>query len=851
MTQHEKNRDADYSYLANEEEADARATQAILARVETLGENIPADNGIIEYVTMGNFMCHVHLHVKLGPLINFIIGENGSGKSTILTAITICLGGKTSMTNRGGSLKEYIKSGEEAAEIKLALKNEGIDAYQPDVYGARIIVKRTFTRSGSSGYKLLNENGRIVSTKRADLDDLVEYFQMQIDNPMNILTQDAARQFLNQTNASQKYKFFIKGIQLEQMDNDYRIVQETCDAMEARLHDQVDSVKILEKKKKAANDKLKAYESHREFNKKLRTLSYQSAWAQVEAEERDLIKAEGDLQKAKDVIESLRDEAEVKAALFEQADLLCAKLEASVQRAVEGLETYRENEAAAKAEFDSTQAATNRALQEQRQVKEEKKDADERAKSLSTQIQSEENRLESISGGGHAKLKEEMDKVEARKKEADEELEARHRELPGLRDALHSAEERLKRSKEPIRIQQQQIHECEAKLSALSQETIDPMAGFDPNMPRLLKLIDQERDWKEKPIGPCGLYIKLLQPGWSSILENTLGGMLTSFVVTSKADQERLQGLMRRISVNGSSIYIGNHKLLDTTGHEPDIQHDTTLRVLDIQNELVKKQLIINQGIEQTLLIENLDDATRIMYDGPKPEKVRACLTKHPNRRGAGVRLAWVGQGFQKQDPLHPLPPRHRPRMRTTAESQIAEQRGNLEYLRKELTNLESERRQADQGVSKCLQALKHHSNSVNNLKDRQQRAANAIDNIRDELDKNDVASGKLDTLKASLREAQEAFAIHEHSYEAIGKDLDEQKENSRIAKAAHDATIAERQAHEHKIKKMQKHLHEKKDGRQICLLEKNNAFEAIEKEMSDLPKFERAVERQKEVVTE
>lgn len=227
MTQHEKNRDADYSHLAHEEEVDARATQKIMARTETLGENRPADNGIIEYVTMGNFMCHVHLHVELGPLINFIIGENGSGKSTILTAITLCLGGKASATNRGAALKDYIKSGEESCKIKVALKNEGIDAYQPDLFGARIIVERTFTRSGSSGFKLQSESGRTVSNKKADLDELVEYFQMQIDNPMNILTQDAARQFLNQATAAQKYKFFIKGVQLEQMDNDYRIVQET------------------------------------------------------------------------------------------------------------------------------------------------------------------------------------------------------------------------------------------------------------------------------------------------------------------------------------------------------------------------------------------------------------------------------------------------------------------------------------------------------------------------------------------------------------------------------------------------------------------------------------------------
>lgn len=76
-------------------------------------DNLPAEVGIIESVTCTNFMCHAYLEVPLGPLINFIIGHNGSGKSAILTAITICLGGKATTTNRGQSLKSFIKEGQE------------------------------------------------------------------------------------------------------------------------------------------------------------------------------------------------------------------------------------------------------------------------------------------------------------------------------------------------------------------------------------------------------------------------------------------------------------------------------------------------------------------------------------------------------------------------------------------------------------------------------------------------------------------------------------------------------------------------------------------------------------------
>ncbi len=110
---YEHRRDAGFQDLADEDGDTQQATQILQERNQRSMENMPADNGIIESVTCVNFMCHSKLHVSFGPLINFIIGHNGSGKSAVLTAITLCLGGKASNTNRGQSLKNFIKEGQE------------------------------------------------------------------------------------------------------------------------------------------------------------------------------------------------------------------------------------------------------------------------------------------------------------------------------------------------------------------------------------------------------------------------------------------------------------------------------------------------------------------------------------------------------------------------------------------------------------------------------------------------------------------------------------------------------------------------------------------------------------------
>lgn len=98
---------------SDDESAMLKATQRNEKVNRRQMDNMAAEGGVIESVTCINFMCHSKLHVVLGPLINFIIGHNGSGKSAVLSAITLCLGGKATSTNRGQNLKSFIKEGTE------------------------------------------------------------------------------------------------------------------------------------------------------------------------------------------------------------------------------------------------------------------------------------------------------------------------------------------------------------------------------------------------------------------------------------------------------------------------------------------------------------------------------------------------------------------------------------------------------------------------------------------------------------------------------------------------------------------------------------------------------------------
>lgn len=130
-------------------------------------------------------------------------------------------------------------------------------------------------------------------------------------------------------------------------------------------------------------------------------------------------------------------------------------------------------------------------------------------------------------------------------------------------------------------------------------------------------------------------------------------------------------------------IIIGNHTPIDTLCHEPDPSLETTLRVLEvynsgyswetlflipvqIDNDLVRKQLVINQSIEQTVLAKARENGVAAL-EGPTRTNVRQCFTMNSQR--GGLRLSYGYGGGLTQNFIEPF--RGIPRMKTDIEYQI------------------------------------------------------------------------------------------------------------------------------------------------------------------------------------
>jgi chromosome segregation ATPase len=231
----------------------------------------PPECGVITRIHCENFMCHRSFTVDFCRNVNFIYGQNGSGKSAILAAIQICLGAGARRTHRARNLKDLVRKDSTAgyAKVRVTLLNKGDDAYKHEIYGDKITVERTIaTRGGYNGYKLYDENNKEQSRNKKDLDDLLDKVNAQVENPVAILDQEEAKKFLT-GKAEDKYAFFMKATELERID---RSIASTMDKI-VELEDQEKRMELtLNDDQEIMQETKKQYEQHKEIEKMKRKL---------------------------------------------------------------------------------------------------------------------------------------------------------------------------------------------------------------------------------------------------------------------------------------------------------------------------------------------------------------------------------------------------------------------------------------------------------------------------------------------------------------------------------------------------------------------------------------------------
>ncbi|XP_026063103.1 structural maintenance of chromosomes protein 6-like [Carassius auratus] len=316
-------------------------------------ESVTGEVGIIESISLRNFMCHSMLGpFAFGPNVNFVVGNNGSGKSALLKALIVALGVKDHTTNRGSFIKGFVKEGESSADVSITLRNRGRDAYKPEVFGQSIIVDLHISSEGMKTYELRSKAGRLVSSQKEELISILDHFNIQVDNPVSILTQEMSEHFLHSNGEGDKYKFFMKATQLDQMKEDYSYIMKTKTMTQNTVEKHRETLQELKRKYHEKEERYKSLTSLDEMQKKLDELKNQMAWAlvaeveqemkpmreRITAEERSTVKYdqkveewEAKVQESYRILGQLQDQLEGVTQRMQQLQPQCAELKSRAQ----------------------------------------------------------------------------------------------------------------------------------------------------------------------------------------------------------------------------------------------------------------------------------------------------------------------------------------------------------------------------------------------------------------------------------------------------------------------------------------------------------------------------------------
>nr|XP_033793150.1 LOW QUALITY PROTEIN: structural maintenance of chromosomes protein 6 [Geotrypetes seraphini] len=595
-----------------------------------------AEVGIIESISLKNFMCHAMLGpFQFGPNVNFVVGNNGSGKSAVLTALIVGLGGKATATNRGSSLKGFVKYGQSSADVSITLRNRGEDAFKPEVYGDSIIVQQHITQEGARTYKLKSKTGQSVSSKKEELIAILDHFNIQVDNPVSVLTQEMSKHFLHSKNEGDKYKFFMKATQLEQMKEDYSYIMET----KARTHDQIkQGIERLEELKQQCLEKERRFQSIAcltEMKDQLENLKHQMAWAVVNELEKQLspIRDQLNVEESRtvkfdqkvDEWQGRVNEAEEK---FKEIQDRLEKVNEEARALKPQCISLKSDMLATKREYNEAEVFCNRHRTELKRLERDDQQLRMRIEELRKSVDhvsetEKQERLNKI-----AELKEQLKMLLDKVRTTVEQTEQ-------FQQAIYKYKEEHSRLKIEERDVQSTLENHKKHLRGLKESKTDRLKRFGEQMPNFLHAINtafREGRFKKKPIGPLGACIRLKDAQLALAVECCFKSLLHAFCCDNHQDERVLQFLMSKFfpPMKRPQIIVSEYRDQVYDVRRRAVFHPTypsVLNALEIEDPVVTNSLIDTRGIETVLLIKNNQEARRVMQEQRPPQNCREAFT--------------------------------------------------------------------------------------------------------------------------------------------------------------------------------------------------------------------------------
>ncbi|KAF0683113.1 Aste57867_24801 [Aphanomyces stellatus] len=554
--------------------------------------------GSVYRVRLHNFLTYSDAELFPGPRLNLVIGPNGTGKSSIVCALCVGLGGATKVLGRADKMGDFVQHEKESGftEIELFFKNKNL------------VIRRTIYRDHRSTWHV---NGKDASQNKVK--EVLSKAKIQIDNLCQFLPQDKVGDFsrMSPTQLLRATQAAIGNGELaEQQDEIMKMEKEnstsgrTLEATRSRL----ETKRSENAQRQRDVERIREQEARRT---ELANLEKKLMWVQFEDQKRQVVELKDRknelkdrLQKAKSVqfdpLEKLLDEQKEAMSTIRASKKNIAQEKISIEKSLANIKLRVDH---AEREESETQAELQTLRDRHRQMR----DKLERELQKEHQLSEEYSQLPDESG-----LRQEMEELNQNSQQYDTQLF----ELTQIRENNKQSYTHLNNEIKKIDAQQAKLdNEQLQKQKVLQRRDGDCMRAHE-------WVKNNPTKFRRKVWGPVALEIQVKEKLHAKYLEDTLQNwVLTTFVTECKEDYDvlvkELNEGSRRLGINVTNVPDGRAAQFSRPYSASQLQRiqsefgmtcylDEVIKAPDIIHEVLRTNGGIHSMIVGTQATENM-----------------------------------------------------------------------------------------------------------------------------------------------------------------------------------------------------------------------------------------------------
>ncbi|OBA27938.1 P-loop containing nucleoside triphosphate hydrolase protein [Hanseniaspora valbyensis NRRL Y-1626] len=729
--------------IAQEEKEESSLPQSH-EDVETDNDELIEDDGTIKAgyiksIKLLNFMCHEHFFIELTPNLNFIIGNNGTGKSAILTAIAVGLGANASQAQRSGHLKGLIRHGTEKASVTLIINNTD-----------EIILERTIKQTGSK-FRVKIDN-RFQDLKSSHLKAMLNYLGVRINNPMVFLNQDMAKKFLTSATKTDKYDNFASANYFDFVYSNYGAIEKNLQSVEMALSNVKPNLDKLQAEAEKANQLIVQIKDSKDKISLVSDLKKLCAYKELNELQLKIKSTSGKIREKLEFIQSCEN---IKNGDYDNTIESFKHYERDIDEIYERIR--QTNVEKQKFDRELITLKSDKVVYSKQLHKQQRE-----LMSVKVEYGKALNEFNSKSDENNLKLLQEKEKHNEELQQIVKKIDEIFEQKIQVDDELSNLENEKKTKLYQL---SKKIKENQTTLNESSNKQKDILSSFGPNMGKCMddiKQLSQSRKFSSPPVGPLGTLVTInadYEAEWAVLVQNRLMNQLNSFVVANQSDKYLLEKVLKKYKLDRRFNYI--IRKMVSFDYSNDIPKGNNLLkmtdILEFSNEAVKCVFVDISNVHTLLLANDYEDSQNISRKYPY-NTVLAVSKPHGYLLATsnGAKDTITSRRFSRQITMN------------NQNKYLAVIEEELRKDKKELSDLnEIFRQKKEELVAKKTQLSKEEYH----WKQKKRSIGTAIDTIQNQLD-TFQDSNKVDSLKSEVLRLQETINVSQSTLENIDKEI-------------------------------------------------------------------------------